>query len=108
MVLDEADRMFDFGFEPQISSILRSTRLDRQTCLFSATFPSHIEGKKRRRKVGGFLGELRNLLEFAPSLCCVSSVRVQRLRDAFCTNPLKSSLARRVELPRRFSNTSKC
>lgn len=43
VVLDEADRMFDYGFEPQISSILRSTRLDRQTCLFSATFPSHIE-----------------------------------------------------------------
>ncbi|KAL8272150.1 hypothetical protein Esti_003919 [Eimeria stiedai] len=48
VVLDEADRMFDFGFEPQISSILRSTRLDRQTCLFSATFPSHIESLARR------------------------------------------------------------
>ncbi|OEH75137.1 hypothetical protein cyc_00887 [Cyclospora cayetanensis] len=48
VVLDEADRMFDYGFEPQISSILRSTRLDRQTCLFSATFPSHIESLARR------------------------------------------------------------
>ncbi|OXB72212.1 UNVERIFIED_CONTAM: hypothetical protein H355_014953 [Colinus virginianus] len=48
IVLDEADRMFDFGFEPQVTSIIASTRPDRQTCMFSATFPPHIEALARR------------------------------------------------------------
>jgi ATP-dependent RNA helicase DDX46/PRP5 len=40
---DEADRMFDMGFEPQIRMILQNVRPDRQTVLFSATFPKQIE-----------------------------------------------------------------
>jgi ATP-dependent RNA helicase DDX46/PRP5 len=43
VVLDEADRMFDNGFEPQISKILANTRPDRQTVMFSATFPRNVE-----------------------------------------------------------------
>ncbi|TPX36485.1 hypothetical protein SmJEL517_g01247 [Synchytrium microbalum] len=43
LVLDEADRMFDLGFEPQVRSICNSIRPDRQTLLFSATFPRKIE-----------------------------------------------------------------
>ncbi|RYY33829.1 DEAD/DEAH box helicase, partial [archaeon] len=43
VVLDEADRMFDMGFEPQITRILNTVRPDRQTVLFSATFPLHVE-----------------------------------------------------------------
>jgi len=43
VVMDEADRMFDMGFEPQIKMILQNTRPDRQTVLFSATFPKQIE-----------------------------------------------------------------
>lgn len=43
VVLDEADRMFDLGFAPQISRILNNIRPDRQTVLFSATFPKNVE-----------------------------------------------------------------
>ncbi|KAL1637608.1 pre-mRNA processing RNA-helicase [Diplodia intermedia] len=43
VVLDEADRMFDLGFKPQISRILSNVRPKRQTVLFSATFPSLLE-----------------------------------------------------------------
>jgi len=43
VVMDEADRMFDMGFEPQIQMIMKNIRLDRQTILFSATFPKQIE-----------------------------------------------------------------
>ncbi|KAJ8601131.1 hypothetical protein CTAYLR_008833 [Chrysophaeum taylorii] len=48
VVLDEADRLFDMGFEPQIATILRNVRPDRQTALFSATFPRAVEQLARK------------------------------------------------------------
>lgn len=48
VVLDEADRMFDMGFEPQITKIMLNIREDRQTLLFSATFPRAVETLARR------------------------------------------------------------
>ncbi|TDH67434.1 hypothetical protein CCR75_009392 [Bremia lactucae] len=38
VVLDEADRMFEMGFEPQLRSVMGQIRPDRQTLMFSATF----------------------------------------------------------------------
>lgn len=43
LVLDEADRFFDMGFEAQVRSICNNIRPDRQTLLFSATFKKRIE-----------------------------------------------------------------
>ncbi|XP_056587583.1 probable ATP-dependent RNA helicase DDX46 isoform X1 [Triplophysa dalaica] len=48
VVMDEADRMFDMGFEPQVMRIIDNIRPDRQTVMFSATFPRSMEALARR------------------------------------------------------------
>jgi ATP-dependent RNA helicase DDX46/PRP5 len=48
VVLDEADRMFDMGFEPQVMKITANIRPNRQTVLFSATFPRNMEALARK------------------------------------------------------------
>lgn len=106
VVLDEADRMLDMGFESQMRSIVQQIRPDRQTLLFSATMKKKIESLAREllihpiRVSVGWIGQanpdIRQIVEIFPNISSKHAWLMSHL-DAFVADGKVLLFVSRIE-----------
>jgi ATP-independent RNA helicase DbpA len=90
VVLDEADRMLDMGFQESVENILRALPKERQTLFFSATFPASIAAMSRiwqRKPVHVTIAEIA---DEKPAIRQIAHVVTPDQRDAALLAVLRS------------------